>query len=91
VEQIQDRTYQLRNIALDALMDLLAEIEMAAKADSTSPAVAEARNWQRKAQFYADFVEAENSMGFHAPGEAGRILGMSIDATRKGQMALRGR
>jgi len=91
VEQIQDRTYQLRNIALDALMDLLAEIETAAKADSTSPAVAEARNWQRKAQFYADFVEAENSMGFHAPGEAGRILGLSIDATRKGQMALRAR
>ncbi len=91
VEQIQDRTYQLRNIALDALMDLLAEIEAAAKADSTAPAVAEARNWQRKAQFYADFVEAENSMGFHAPGEAGRILGMSIDATRKGQMALRGK
>jgi nitrite reductase (cytochrome c-552) len=89
VEQIQDRTYQLRNIALDALMDLLAEIETAAKADSTAPAVAEARNWQRKAQFYADFVEAENSMGFHAPGEAGRILGLSIDATRKGQMALR--
>jgi nitrite reductase (cytochrome c-552) len=89
VEQIQDRTYQLRNTALDALMDLLADIEAAAKADSTAPAVAEARKWQRQAQFYADFVEAENSMGFHAPGEAARILGMSIDATRKGQMALR--
>jgi nitrite reductase (cytochrome c-552) len=91
VEQIQDRTYQLRNIALDALMELLADIETAAKADSTAPAVVEARKWQRQAQFYADFVEAENSMGFHAPGEAGRILGLSIDATRKGQNALRGR
>ena len=26
-----------------------------------------------------DFVEAENSMGFHAPQEAARILGEAID------------
>jgi len=36
-----------------------------------------------------DFVEAENSTGFHAPQEAARILGESIDASRKGQVALR--
>ncbi len=90
VEEIQDRTYQLRNVALDALMALLADIEAAVRTDSTAPGVAQARGWQRRAQFYADFVEAENSMGFHAPGEAGRILGLSIDATRKGQVALRG-
>ncbi|MBL8988136.1 MAG: ammonia-forming cytochrome c nitrite reductase subunit c552 [Propionibacteriaceae bacterium] len=89
VEQIQDRTYQLRNIALDALMELIADIEAAARADSSAPALTEARKWQRQAQFYADFIEAENSMGFHAPGEAGRILGLSIDATRKGQNALK--
>ena len=90
VEESQGRTYQLRNVALDALMELLNDIEAAVKIDSTSSAVAEARKWQRRAQFYADFVEAENSMGFHAPGEAGRVLGLSIDATRKGQAALRG-
>ena len=27
-----------------------------------------------KAQFYLDFVEAEDSTGFHAPQEAARIL-----------------
>ena len=48
-----------------------------------------ARNFQRKAQFYLDFVEAENSTGFHAPQEAARILGESIDFSRKGQNALR--
>jgi nitrite reductase (cytochrome c-552) len=37
-----------------------------------------------------DFIEAENSMGFHAPQEAARILGKSIDASRQGQGALRG-
>ena len=48
-----------------------------------------ARNMQRKAQFYLDFVEAENSTGFHAPQEAARILGESIDASRRGQIAVR--
>jgi len=43
----------------------------------------------RKAQFYLDFIEAENSMGFHASQEAARILGESIDFSRKGQMAMR--
>ena len=36
-----------------------------------------------------DFVEAENSSGFHAPEEALRILGESINFARKGQLALR--
>ena len=34
--------------------------------DSTRPQIAQARDYQRKAQFLADFIEAENSMGFHA-------------------------
>ena len=37
-----------------------------------------------------DFVEAENSTGFHAPQEAQRILAESIDYARQGQLALRG-
>src|SRR4051812_1724115 len=40
-------------------------------------------------QFYLDFVEAENSLGFHAPDEALRILGELINFARKGQLALR--
>jgi Cytochrome c552 len=52
-------------------------------------AVAAARDFQRRAQFYLDFVEAENSTGFHAPQEAARILAESIDFTRQGQLALR--
>jgi magnesium-transporting ATPase (P-type) len=42
-----------------------------------------------KAQFYLDFIEAENSRGFHAPREAARILAASIDFSRQGQAALR--
>jgi nitrite reductase (cytochrome c-552) len=48
-----------------------------------------ARGFQRRGQFYLDFVESENSNGFHAPQEAARILGDAIDNFRKGQMALR--
>ncbi|MCZ6769206.1 MAG: ammonia-forming cytochrome c nitrite reductase subunit c552, partial [Acidobacteria bacterium] len=47
------------------------------------------RDFQRKAQFFLDFVEAENSMGFHAPQEAVRILGESINYSRQGQVVLR--
>jgi len=34
-----------------------------------------------------DFIAAENSMGFHAPQEAARILGEAIDYARQGQVA----
>jgi nitrite reductase (cytochrome c-552) len=50
-----------------------------------------AQDFQRRAQFFLDFVEAENSMGFHAPQEAARILGESINFSRQGQVAVRDR
>jgi nitrite reductase (cytochrome c-552) len=89
VERIQDRTFELRNLALDAVLALTRDIAAAARADSANPRVAQARNFQRKAQFLTDFVEAENSMGFHAPQEAARLLGHAIDYARRGQVALR--
>jgi nitrite reductase (cytochrome c-552) len=84
-EQIQDRTFELRNLAMDALIDLIDEIS----ADTTAAGVVEARGYQRRAQFFLDFIEAENSMGFHAPQEAARILGHSLDQSRRGMVALR--
>ena len=36
-----------------------------------------------------DFVAAENSMGFHAPAEAARILAESIDYARQAELAAR--
>jgi len=73
---------------MDALMDLIEEINTA-KASNNTVGLIQAQDFQRKAQFYLDFVEAENSTGFHAPLEAVRILGESIDFSRKGQMALK--
>lgn len=89
-ETIQSRTFSLRNIAMDALVQLINDIQAAKDGGRPDAELAGARDYQRKAQFYLDFVEAENSMGFHAPQEATRILGESINFSRLGQMALRG-
>ena len=40
----------------------------------------------RRAQFRVDFVSPENSMGFHAPREAARILAETIDYARQRQL-----
>lgn len=89
VETIQQRTFRLRNLAMDALMDLIDDIKDAKANGTEERKLDAARNLQRRAQFFVDFVEAENSTGFHAPQEAARIFGESIDAARKGQIALR--
>jgi nitrite reductase (cytochrome c-552) len=86
---IQQRTFALRNRAMDALVALIADVRTAAQAGRTDAQLAPARDFQRRAQFYLDFVEAENSTGFHAGQEAARILGESIDFARKGQVAVR--
>ena len=86
---IQDRTYELRNVAMDALLELIADIKATAARGATEAELAPARQAHRRAQFFLDFVEAENSMGFHAPQEAMRLLGLSLDHTRRGQAALR--
>ncbi len=90
VHTIQDRTYQLRNIALDATLQLTRAIGQQARTDSMGANVQAARGFQRKAQFLTDFIEAENSMGFHAGQEAARVLANAINYARLGQAALRG-
>jgi nitrite reductase (cytochrome c-552) len=61
---------------------LTREIATQVQADSTVPTVALARDYQRKAQFLADLIEAENSMGFHADQEAAARLAKSVDLPR---------
>jgi nitrite reductase (cytochrome c-552) len=80
----------MRNLAMDALVDLINDLKAAKAAGKTDAELEKAQDFQRKAQFYLDFIEAENSMGFHAPQEAARILAQSIDCSRKGQVTLRG-
>jgi nitrite reductase (cytochrome c-552) len=88
-EAVQGRTVALRNKAMDALVALISDIEAAKAAGASDADLAPAREAQRHGQFYVDFVESENSNGFHAPQEATRILGEAIDLLRQGQLTLR--
>lgn len=89
-EGIQERHSRLRDVALNALTDLIDDIKDAQEASSADESrLAAARQYQRKASFYVDFVEAENSTGFHADQEGARILGEAINFARLGQAALR--
>lgn len=90
VETIQARTHEMRSRTMDALMELIADIQAARERGGTDEQLAQARDFQRKATFLLDFVEAENSTGFHADQEAARVLSLSLDYVRKGQLAARG-
>jgi len=90
-QTIQQRTYQLRDIAMNALIDLIGDIRSERNSPNAGAQITTAQQYQRKAQFWLDFIEAENSMGFHAPQEAARILAESINFSRLGQVTLRNR
>jgi nitrite reductase (cytochrome c-552) len=90
VDIIQARTNDLMQRAANALTDMLDAVAAAKKAGAPPQRLAPVLELQRKAQWRLDFVAAENSMGFHAPAEAARILAESIDFSRQAEAAARG-
>jgi nitrite reductase (cytochrome c-552) len=82
---IRERTKLLLS-AEDAVVDGINSIAAAREAGMTEARLQAACQLQRSALWRVDFVSSENSMGFHAPQEAGRILGEAIDLARKGQI-----
>jgi nitrite reductase (cytochrome c-552) len=87
VDVIQDRNHELLQRGGAALMDLLDAVQAARAAGATDAQLAAALDLQRKAQWRLDFIAAENSMGFHAPQEAARVLAEAADYARQGQVA----
>jgi len=85
---IQDRTKGLMDRAENAVVDLIKAIEASKKGGATDAQLAAPRQMHRKAQWRLDFVAAENSMGFHAPGEVARLLAEAIDYSRQGQSSI---
>ncbi|RPI78445.1 MAG: ammonia-forming cytochrome c nitrite reductase subunit c552, partial [Chloroflexi bacterium] len=62
------------------------EIKKAAGTPEADAAlIEEARSFHREAQMRWDFIAAENSMGFHNPEEALRILATATDLARQAQ------
>ena len=84
VETIQDRTKALMTRAEEATVALCNVIEKARTLGATDEQLGPALKLHRKAEWRLDFVAAENSMGFHAPQEAARILAESADDARQG-------
>jgi len=88
VDAIQGRNYELLQRGGVAIVDLI-EALVQAKAAGTAPEqLAPALALQRRAQWRLDYIAAENSMGFHAPQEAARVLAEAIDFARQGQVAV---
>jgi nitrite reductase (cytochrome c-552) len=85
---VQDRNAALLTRGEKALVGLIDAIVAAQKAGATDAQLKAARDLQRQAQWRLDFVSAENSMGFHAPQEAARILAEAIDYARQGELAV---
>jgi nitrite reductase (cytochrome c-552) len=87
VDAIQQRNYDLLQRGGQALVGLLDAVAAAKAKGATPEQLAAALALQRRAQWRLDFIAAENSMGFHAPQEAARVLGEAIDHARQGQIA----
>lgn len=85
-EKIQDRTRVLMDRAEAAVIALMDAIKEAKAKGATEEALQSALDLHRKAQWRLDFIAAENSMGFHAPQEAARILAEAIDYARQGEL-----
>jgi nitrite reductase (cytochrome c-552) len=86
VDVIQTRNHDLLERGGQALVALLDGIAAAKAKGATPEQLGPALRLQRRAQWRLDFIAAENSMGFHAPQEAARILAEAIDFARQGQV-----
>ncbi len=87
VDLIQTRNHDLLQRAATAAVELIDAIVAAKARGAAEAALAPALDLQRKAQWRLDYIAAENSMGFHAPQEAARILAEAADLARQGQLA----
>jgi nitrite reductase (cytochrome c-552) len=87
VATIQQRNYELLQRGGVAIVELIDALVTAKASGVTADELAPALRLQRRAQWRLDFIAAENSMGFHAPQEAAKLLGEAIDYARQGQIS----
>jgi nitrite reductase (cytochrome c-552) len=87
VNIIQDTVWATMSTTEDALVATINTIAAAAAAPGVDEGLlAEARELHREAQLRWDFIAAENSMGFHNPEEALRILADAINLAYQAQL-----
>jgi nitrite reductase (cytochrome c-552) len=84
---IQKQVADTMSATEDALIAAIDAIVAAAASPGVDAEMLEAaRQLHRQAQLRWDFISAENSMGFHNPGEALRILAAATDLARQAQI-----
>lgn len=81
-QEIQHTHHEMLDTTMQALVELIEQIEKN-KGQLDKETLAEVQKLHSQAQFIIDFVEAENSSGFHAPQESGRVLLKALDLIRK--------
>ena len=87
VATIQTQVRQTMDATEDAIVAAIEAIKMASSSENVdAKLIEEARNLHREAQLRWDFIAAENSMGFHNPEEALRILANATDLARQAQL-----
>ena len=87
VNTIQDTVHAEKTVAEDALIDAITALQAAAaKPGADATLLDQARTLHRDAEFMWDFISSSNSMGFHNPDEALRILQNATDLARQAQM-----
>jgi nitrite reductase (cytochrome c-552) len=87
VSIIQNQVHDTLLATEDALVEAIAAIEAASNQEGVDVTLLEeARQLHREAQLRWDFIAAENSMGFHNPEEALRILAAATDLARQAQL-----
>jgi nitrite reductase (cytochrome c-552) len=84
---IQTRTAKLLRETETAIIAAIDAINAAKAAGATDADLAEAWDFQRKANLRWDFISSENSTGFHSPQEAARVLGDAMNFARMAQLS----
>ena len=87
VATIQKQVNDTMLASEDAILEAIDAIKTALAATGADAAlIEEAQALHRSAQLRWDFIAAENSMGFHNPEEALRILASATDLARQAQI-----
>lgn len=82
----QTRTSNLLRTTEDALLEAIDAIVAAREAGATDEDLEDALYLHRSSQLRWDFISSENSMGFHSPQEAARVLADSIDRAHRARI-----
>ena len=87
VVAIQDSSFEIQDLAANTLVQTVADISAAVDRGVSDEALAEARELYRQAQFYWDWIAAENSRGFHNSQDALNISAKAIDLAHQASAA----